>query len=37
VDDGLAKRLDAVKRLGACGNAVVKDIPLRIFNELKKL
>ena len=37
VDDGLAKRLDAIKRLGGCGNAVVKDIPLRIFKELSKL
>lgn len=36
VDDGLAKRLDALNRLGACGNAVVKDIPLRIFKELLK-
>ena len=37
VDDGLAKRLDVVKRLGACGNAVVKDIPLRIFKTLKTI
>lgn len=31
VDDGIAKRLDVIKRLGACGNGVVKDIPLEIF------
>ncbi|AZB23608.1 DNA (cytosine-5-)-methyltransferase [Chryseobacterium bernardetii] len=37
VVDGLAKRLDSRKRLGGCGNAVVKDIPLRIFKEIKDL
>ena len=37
VDDGLAKRLDAIKRLGGCGNAVVKDIPKRIFQTIINL
>jgi DNA (cytosine-5)-methyltransferase 1 len=34
VADGLAKRLDVIKRLGACGNAVVKEIPLKIFKTI---
>lgn len=37
VVDGLAKRLDVIKRLGACGNAVVKDIPLKIFKTIKTI
>lgn len=37
VVDGLAKKLDALKRLGGCGNAVVKDIPLMIFNVISDL
>lgn len=31
VDDGLSKRLDVVKRLGALGNAIVLDIAIEIF------
>lgn len=35
VVDGLSKRLDVVKRLGACGNAVVPDIPKAIFQQIE--
>jgi len=33
---GLPKRLDVVKRLGGCGNAVVPDIPEAIFRAINK-
>lgn len=33
--DGLPKRMDVVKRLGAYGNAVVPHIPFEIFKRLK--
>lgn len=35
VDDGLSKRLDVVKRLGACGNALMPQIPYLIFQGIK--
>lgn len=34
VSDGLAKKLDARKRLGGCGNAVVREIPEEIFKTI---
>lgn len=37
MDDGIAKRLDANRRLGGCGNAVVKEIPLEIFKTIKEI
>ncbi len=36
VVDGLAKRLDVINRLGACGNAIVVDIAVEIFTALKQ-
>jgi DNA (cytosine-5)-methyltransferase 1 len=35
MDDGLPKRLDVVKRLGAVGNAVVPRIPYEIFKAIE--
>lgn len=35
VDDGSAKRLDVVKRLGGCGNAVVLDLVIEIFKAIE--
>lgn len=37
VYDGLAKELDAINRLGACGNAVVYNIAYDILNLIKTL
>jgi DNA (cytosine-5)-methyltransferase 1 len=34
--DGLPKRLDVVKRLGACGNALIPEIPYEIFKAIEK-
>ncbi|WP_018629227.1 DNA cytosine methyltransferase [Niabella aurantiaca] len=36
VDDGAPKRLDVVKRLGGCGNAVVRQIPEAIFSAINQ-
>ena len=36
VDDGLSKRLDVVKRLGSCGNAIVPDIAVEIFRTIEE-
>jgi DNA (cytosine-5)-methyltransferase 1 len=35
VDDGLSKRLDVIKRLGALGNSIVPDIAIEIFKSIE--
>jgi DNA (cytosine-5)-methyltransferase 1 len=36
MDDGLSKRLDVIKRLGACGNALMPQIPYQIFKAIEQ-